>query len=60
MSYKYPFEIRKFSMYLSTIPVNNINEHRIKVHTYLSMYLHKPELDVVKITMRKYLQKVLG
>ena len=58
-SHEDPFEITKLAVYLSTLYGEKLTVNRGKVHNYLGMDLDYSEKGVVKVSMVKYLQKVL-
>ena len=59
MSQKDPFGVTKFSQYLSTIYGNKLKVKRGDIHDFLGMHLDYSETGVVKVSIIKYLQKVL-
>ena len=59
MSHKDPFEVNKFSQYLSTIYRNKLKVHRGKIHDYPEIDLYYSETGVVKVSIIKYLKHFL-
>ena len=59
MSHKESFEVTKFAQYLSTIYGEKLKVHRLNIHDYLGMDLYYLEPGLGKLSMVKYLQKVL-
>ena len=53
------FKVTMFAQYLLTIYRNKVNVHKGKKHDYLGIFLDYSEIGVVKVSMIKYLQKVL-
>ena len=60
VSNKGPFEVTKFSQYLSTIYGGKLKLHILNIRYYLGMDLDYSDTGVVKVLMIKYLKKVLG
>ena len=60
VSHKDPFEITKFAHFLSKIHGQKLVVHRGKYHGYLGMDLDYSQKGKVKISMIKYLNKVLN
>ena len=59
MSQMEPFKETKFATYLSTIYRKKLTVRRVKVHDYLCIDLDYSDTRVVKVSMVKYIQKVL-
>ena len=59
VSHKDLFEVTKFSQYLFTIYGNKLKVHSGNIHNYLGIYLDYSEIGLLKVSMIKYIQKVL-
>ena len=59
LAHKDQFEITKVAMYLTTIYGENLTVSGFKIHYYLGVDLEYSELGMVKMSMIKFLQKVL-
>ena len=59
VSHKNLFEITKFKYYLYKIYGKYMTVTRGKIHNYLGKYLYYSEKFVMKVSMIKYIDKVL-
>ena len=57
--HKYPFRINKFACYNSSIYRKGFKVKRGRVHDYLGMYLDFSEKEGVKVSMIKYVSKII-